>query len=174
MKTIILIATLFFFISCKMENTQLEKQDELKFFTEKIIIEDLSETSGNLIYHFLIKIENPTEREISLPVIDLQNRHKKKIETMFHLELNDKIYSTVSYLKGNEILALNSKGTGYILLSLSDKIDRNDLELGFINYAGKTKFRIVEINTTKIITDHKINIEEAIMLVHGKINGKQY
>lgn len=159
-----------------MENTQLEKQDELNFSTEKIIIEDLSKNGGSVVYHFLIKIDNPTDTKIDLPVIDLQNRNDQKFKSLFNLELNGKIYATVSYLngKGNESLALNSKGPSYVLLSSTDEINRNDLESGFINYAKKIKFRIMEINTKRIITDHEINIEEAVKLVHGKINGKQY
>lgn len=159
-----------------MENSRSDKKDELRFSTQKIIIEDLSKRGGNLVYHFLIKIENPTEKEISLPIIGLHNHNDKEIKTIFYLELFGKKYSTVSYLngKGNESLVLNPKVASYILLSVKDKINRNDLESGFINYAEKTKFRIVETDTERIFMDRKINIEEAVKLVHGKINGKQY
>ena len=132
-----------------------------------------------MVYHFLIRIENPTDKLIGLPIIDLKNQSRQN-ETMFYLEINGKFYSTLSYLhrKGNENLYLNSKDTNYVLLTLSEKINPNDLESGLINYMIKTKieknFPIMNTNTKKIITDHKINIEEAIKLVHGMINGKQY
>jgi hypothetical protein len=162
-----------------MENTRLNEKDALIFSTDKIIIEDLSKSKKKLIYHFLIKIENPTDKLISLPIVDMQNQRSQN-ETMFYLEINGKIYSTVSYLnrKGNENLYLNAKDTNYVLLSLAEKINRDDIQSGFINYMIETKtekkFPIINTNTERIITDHRINIEEAIKLVHGMINGKQY
>lgn len=158
----------------------MNKLSELNFTTDKVIIQDLSERGGDLTYHFLIKVENPTDNKISLPVIDLQNQSNRKIKTKFYLEINGKIYSMVSYLngEGNQSLLLNSKNKSYVLLSLTEKINREDLECGFIKYVEDAKnkkiFPIVETNTEKIFTDHNINIEEAIMLIHGKINGKQY
>lgn len=188
MRTLLLITTIFLFISCKKNNDiAFYNEDDftaLNFSTNKIIIEDLpKKEGGKMTFHFLIKIENSTDKQINLPITSSKNKKTQNSETFFNLQIKGKTCSTISYLqrKPNDRLLLDPNKTGYILLSSEENISREDLDMGSFRYTYKTRiqeydkaFPIVEIKTEKITTDHRINIEEAIKLVHGKINNVQY
>ena len=186
-KRIILI-TAILFLSCKKnENVAVEKEnvvfDYLIFSVESIIIEQFSETPEVDNFHFVVKIENTTDNIIKMPLngASFVEGDSNNV-SFFTIKNKEHEYNCISYLLNDTIdtVYIHPNKNNYILLT---QIRKNNSQINVIDdyileYEIKEKSFsrkiAVKNSNTKIIRDEELDIEEAIKLTHGVINGVQY
>lgn len=180
MKNQILIISLIILISCKKEiplqnNRELTLAD-LKFTTEKIVIEEIPELLGKQKFHFVIKVENKSDKQLKIPINGIQFKEKSRTnQSFFSIETEKGYFSAFSNLfkSATDTINIKPNKVHYVLLSLKENINVDSIksEMPYFKYrlnqeSFKT-FKIQDGNTLRIIVKHRLNIEEAVKLVHG-------
>ena len=188
MKKIIQIIILLLLISCKKDkNSTLKNEistlDKLEFSIERVIIEKITELPKQENVHLVIKIYNPTQKLIKLPVNGIKYKKENLNElSLFSIKTNMNKYSCASYILKDRInsLYIEPKNTNYIFLSVIDNnIKNKKFENSILQYdlVDKSFHKKIEIEIEKIptlILRDRINIDEAIKLSHGSVNGNKY
>ncbi|QZK90546.1 hypothetical protein K5V07_08580 [Flavobacterium sp. CHNK8] len=188
MKKLIQIFILLLLISCKKDkNSTLDSEiftlNKLEFSIEKVIIETVPELPKQENVHLVVKIYNPTQKLIKLPVNGIKYKEDELNEqSLFSIKTKHNKYSCASYLLKDKVdtMSVMPKNICYIFLSVIDNNIRNKkLENSILQYdlIDKSFHKKTEIDSKKISTlnlKHRLNLEEAIKLCHGTINRNKY
>ena len=188
MKKLIQIFILLLLLSCKKDkNSTLENEiftlNKLEFSIEKVVIEKIPELPKQEFIHLVVKIYNPTQKLIKLPVNGIKYKEDKLNEqSLFNIKTEHNKFPCASYILKNKIdtMYVKPKNISYIFLSIIDnniknkKLENSILQYDLDNKSFHHKTKIEIQNTPILILKERLNIEDAIKLCHGTINGNTY